>query len=441
MDKNKNQFSPSTKIDILLYIALSEEFNDLTDILINELDTSFRPCELDDLCVTIWYGSIYSPVQDRKIRLAVVPAGKMGITRAASVTSAVLTTSTVRDVVVLGIAGALSEDLQPGDVFIPDSVNEYLANSATRGKTKQWIFETSGTHYPTSPRLLDRFQLFRSVHPELFKQWSDGCDARFSTVATHPVRHALTKLGLKLRHKPGLVAGDDRKLASGPVVGKGNAFVQWVKTNADRKVAALEMESAGVYDAVHIRDSAPRIIAIRGISDFADERKELIEDITNDGFRSVSIINALSLLIFGIRAGLFGHNRSKERAAESGIPADAGTREPIIEGPEPTATEQTDTPDDRHTQNVICAGNPKQIIRECLTRSFSNREEIDNFCFEYSDELHREIRNEDGFATIVRKIIQHCYANDCHDQLWQSIKTERPSQFIKYHAMWEQTID
>ena len=106
MDKSENPITSSTPIDILLYIALSEEFDGITDILIRELGTSFKPCELDDLCLTIYYGCVYSPVQDRKIRLAVVPAGKMGVIRAASVTSAILARSIVRNVVVLGIAGS-----------------------------------------------------------------------------------------------------------------------------------------------------------------------------------------------------------------------------------------------------------------------------------------------------------------------------------------------
>ncbi len=67
----------------------------------------------------------------------------------------------------------------------------------------------------------------------------------------------------------------------------------------------MEMESAGIYDAALIHTPAPRVIAIRGISDFADERKELIEDAAKDQFRSVSLKNALSLFTHGIEAGLF----------------------------------------------------------------------------------------------------------------------------------------
>ncbi|MCP4119149.1 MAG: hypothetical protein GY737_27840 [Desulfobacteraceae bacterium] len=107
----------------------------------------------------------------------------------------------------------------------------------------------------------------------------------------------------------------------------------------------------------------------------------------------------------------------------------------------PAGIEEPDTGSLHAPKNVddFYSNDPEQIIRNCLTQSFSDPEDIGNFCFEYSDELHKEIRNTDKFATIVRKIIQHCNTNDCHDQLWQSIKAKRPNQFIKYHAMWEKS--
>jgi nucleoside phosphorylase len=152
-----------SKIDILVYIALSEEFNELSDELMKEFGNKFKAQELDDITITLFIGSVFSPIVNKTFKIAVVPAGKMGINRAASVTSAILSKSKMCDVVVLGIAGAISNDLQPGDVFIPDTINEYLANSATKGSKRTWSFETSGNNLPTSPRLLNRFQMFRKV--------------------------------------------------------------------------------------------------------------------------------------------------------------------------------------------------------------------------------------------------------------------------------------
>lgn len=294
-----------SQIDVLLYIALSEEFNHLSDKLIEEVGDAFVPQELVDIAITIFCGKVFSPVLNRDFQLAVVPAGKMGNTRAVAVTSAILSKSQACDVVVLGIAGSLSKDLQPGDVFIPDSTNEYLANSATKGKGKTWMFETSGNDLPTSRRLLNRFQMFQHTQKTFYEKWSKDCAARFAPLIEGKIQEAMTNAGWDIRPEIRLFAGDDRKLASGPAVGKGKAFVEWIKQEVDRKVVAMEMESAGVYDAMQLCTPAPRVIAIHGISDFADERKELIEDSAKERFRAVSAKNALSLLLCGIEAGLF----------------------------------------------------------------------------------------------------------------------------------------
>lgn len=113
--------------------------------------------------------------------MLLVPAGKIGIARSANVTSAILERFQPRNVVVIGIAGSLSSNLQPGDVFIPDSVNEYLANSATVGINK-WSFQTSGNQSITDPRLLNRFQFLPSTHEKLYRDWRRKALARFRKV-------------------------------------------------------------------------------------------------------------------------------------------------------------------------------------------------------------------------------------------------------------------
>ncbi len=299
--------SDQLDIDVLLYVALSEEFNDLSSALAEKLQVELEVTELQDLALQVFSIKVPSPVLKKEIRLAIVPAGKMGVTRAASVVSVILERSHCNNVVVLGIAGSLSDDLQPGDVFIPDSVTEYLANSAAKNveDTEEWELETSGNSNPTNLRLLNRFQYFKSTHKEHFERWRADCAERYAPVATAEVRAQMKEAGFAMRSEVRIFAGDDNKLASGPTVGKSEHFVEWLKSKVDRKFAALEMESAGVYDASSLREPPPRILAIRGISDFADERKKLIEEGTKGQFREVATKNALSLLLRGIEAGFF----------------------------------------------------------------------------------------------------------------------------------------
>src|SRR5262249_37518463 len=137
--------------------------------------------ELDDVSLTCFLGSIRAATLDKEFRILVVTAGKMGTTRSASVASAIIGRFKPKDVVVIGIAGSLVDDLQPGDVFIPDRVNEYLANSAAVG-TEDWTFQTSGNHFVTDPRLLNRFQVFSATQPEIHSRWRRNAVSRFRNV-------------------------------------------------------------------------------------------------------------------------------------------------------------------------------------------------------------------------------------------------------------------
>jgi nucleoside phosphorylase len=287
-------------VDIALYVALSEEFHSVQ----KELGRGFGPVELPDMALTCFIGSIPSNLPNRCLRIVVTPAGKMGAQRAANVTSTIVDRFKPKHVVVLGIAGSLAEELQPGDVFIPDRVVEYLANSATVG-SDNWTFQTSGNHFLTDPRLLNRWELMPSTQGEIFGAWQREALDRFKRIIDKDALAALKAAGLQMRPQSELFAGDDRGLASGPAVGKGKAFVTWLKTQVDRKLAAIEMESAGVYDAAFIRTPAPRVIAIRGISDFADERKAILETAAKGGFRKLAVTNAITIFITAVKAGLF----------------------------------------------------------------------------------------------------------------------------------------
>ncbi|HGK7250452.1 TPA: hypothetical protein RG785_004612, partial [Escherichia coli] len=87
-------------IDILLYVALSEEF----DVVIDMLGSDFKSQEQVGVALTGFFGNIDSPVLTRSFEVAVFPAGKMGNTRSASLTSALIEKLNPANIVVLGIA-------------------------------------------------------------------------------------------------------------------------------------------------------------------------------------------------------------------------------------------------------------------------------------------------------------------------------------------------
>jgi nucleoside phosphorylase len=273
------------------------------------LGTGFEQRELPNIVITCYFGKV--PAPSRAFRLMIIPAGKMGNTRSADVVSAILTEFSPKNVAVIGIAGSLASDLQPGDVLIPEPVNEYLANSAGTG-VKSWTFQTSGNHFSTNPRLLNRCMV-RWAEQAPKALWLQQSRKRFRRILGKQALTALNSLGLHVRAQPEVRVADDRVVASGLAVGKGTAFVKWLNTEVDRKAAAIDMESAGVYDACSIRTPAPRTIAIRGISDFADERKEILETQAKGGFRRLAAMNATAYFVEAIRTGVFDDDQAPSK--------------------------------------------------------------------------------------------------------------------------------
>ncbi len=304
----------AVEFDIALYVALSEEFFAIE----KDLGSGFIAEELPDVAVTCFLGSIASKIPNRSFTVVVVPAGSMGITNAAAIMSIVLDRYKPKNVVVIGIAGSLADELQPGDVFIPHRVNEYLANTATVADGEGgWTFLPSGKQHLANTRLLNRMQFLPKTNGEAFKVWRRKALERFKRVISDEAIADLKEQNLVIRAQSEMVAGDDRGLASGDAVGKGMAFVTWLKKTMDRKLAAIEMESAGVFHAAFVRIPAPRVLAIRGISDFADERKEILETAAQGGFRTLAIKNAITLFITAVKAGVFVSESPSDEANAS----------------------------------------------------------------------------------------------------------------------------
>jgi nucleoside phosphorylase len=94
-------------------------------------------------------------------------------------------------------------------------------------------------------------------------------------------------------------------VASGEIVSAAAGFSRWLRTH-HRECAAIEMEAGGVAQAVYEHGGTDMII-VRGISDFADERKSDL-DATGDGeaghgaWRQYAALNAADLLATLLRS-------------------------------------------------------------------------------------------------------------------------------------------
>lgn len=289
----------TTCLDLLIYVALGEEFL----LALDQFGKGWTSEDVPDLAVKAYRNTLRTGRQRGTCKVAIIPAGAMGNTRSSGVVSGVLGHYNARNVVALGIAGSIGNDLEPGDVFIPQSVSEYMANVAASGSHEP-TFEPSPNRMAIDPQLLGRVQTFEADHRQSARNWRDDMGRGWNALVPRATLNRLKRNGVVLRGYTKLLAGDERVLGSGPAVSKGVAFAKWIRM-AVRKTEAVEMESAGVLDAASLRTSPPKALVIRGISDFGDDRKKLIEDQTKGAFRHLAINGATSFLIRLIKAGVF----------------------------------------------------------------------------------------------------------------------------------------
>jgi nucleoside phosphorylase len=73
--------------------------------------------------------------------------------------------------------------------------------------------------------------------------------------------------------------------------------------NAQSQYAALDMESAGVMNAIHLHAGDQRALVIRGISDLSDARKSQLDATSSGGLRRLAMRNAIRLFVALARTG------------------------------------------------------------------------------------------------------------------------------------------
>ena len=123
----------TNRVDILLYVALSEE----ADSVLEVLGDQFEARELKDANLTAFFGRIHAQTLGRDFNVAMVPAGKMGNTHSAGTVSFLIKEFKPADVVVIGIAGSLTNEMEPGDVFIPGSASSMPAMTSISPAVRQ----------------------------------------------------------------------------------------------------------------------------------------------------------------------------------------------------------------------------------------------------------------------------------------------------------------
>jgi nucleoside phosphorylase len=192
---------------------------------------------------------------------------------------------------VVGIGGGLSTELRLGDVVVGSVIHEYLkAARVASDANGPATFEPAGDGWPLAERLRKFTNNFRYFAAECYESW-----LRFAGI--RGVEEELpfaTTLGT--RRVPAYFV---LPIASGDVVVADPAFKNWLLSH-DRKRALIEMEGAGAARAVQDYDRDVALLVLRGISDFADERKAALDAVvsgaTIGAWRRYAAQNAIELL-------------------------------------------------------------------------------------------------------------------------------------------------
>lgn len=287
--------------DLAIYIALNEEF----DAFLEVWPTPTRVREAPDAAIVTHEFEIPQRGSDAVLRVVAACPGAMGTERAAAVSSYLIKTFKPRYFAVVGIAGAISRDLKIGDVVVAKSVRNYLANSAAvdNNSADGWEYQWSANTFHTDPRFLSRLNNFdASYQPgwlSKFQNTSDLIDERMPGLLRAQADQGVV-------HLPPQVHANEIVVASGPTVGKSASFLNWLKSG-DRKIAALDMESAGIMELSQLHLET-KFIVMRSISDFADNRKTEMESNTRGELRTLAMENCASLLLSCVEGGLISES-------------------------------------------------------------------------------------------------------------------------------------
>jgi serine/threonine protein kinase/nucleoside phosphorylase len=270
--------------DLGFIVPLNEEFRVLSEL-----------CPVIDSEVhdAIHYYTLELP--DSNYRAVAVVLGDMGKNLASHVTERVLNYVKLKVIVLLGIAGALDRDLKLGDVVVANEINEFQAASKAVQEGKTFAFQYSGNHWKTSFALTECARSFEFSDKSLYGAWRDQVkDFRNS---------------LRLRQEQLLLANDFPEIrvghiASGDTVGASKAYAIELR-GIDRKFLAIEMEAAGAAQVAHGRGEPVPIMVIRGVSDFADERKEELDSAGDGVWRKYAMYSASAFLLSLLKAKSF----------------------------------------------------------------------------------------------------------------------------------------
>lgn len=273
---------------VLVAYALTEEL----EIALCDMRDSFGPEVVysDSSTGRLSYSFFVRTSYGQVLELVFVLVGR-GEERAAAVTAAVIEKLRPQIVANLGIAGALSGDLELADVVVADQIVSYLANAkASDGAPGSFRFQLGGDASRSDEYLVHRAVQLPLVVPNAVEE-----------VRQHLTGHITDEVSRNVGNlRFAIVAGP---MASGTIVSASSAFTSWIR-GYKRDYLAIDMESSGAAVAASSAQmiNSTRFIAMRGISDLADQGKAAFERSTKGGVRKLAVLSSLGYFLVLLRS-------------------------------------------------------------------------------------------------------------------------------------------
>ena len=273
---------PAARYDLGLIVPLREEFDCAREVFsfgrqVNEKGSYLYPFA----------------VPGSELRGVAVVLYGMGPTSTGVQAANLLSRFEIPVLALMGIAGALDGDLRLGDVVVASLVDPYLDRAKARPDASGEGFEldSGGSAWRAGRDMVNFANNFRYRADERdeFAEWRSRGRRRREGAG-------LAGDGALAREDPDYTVA---AVASGDIVGASVGFARWLRSH-HRQCAAIEMEAGGVAQAVYEHGGTDMII-VRGISDFADERKAVLDATPAPGagrgaWRRYAALNAADLL-------------------------------------------------------------------------------------------------------------------------------------------------
>jgi nucleoside phosphorylase len=276
-----------SQFDVGLIVPLQEEFDYIVEVC---------PAAKSHLRDTDYYIELTGPQGERIISVVL---DRMSAVNASVATERLLRDFDVSVLAMVGLGGALDRDLRLGDVVIPSHVEAYLeeskAVSAESGSGFEFKLAGSPFNTPTSITNLVNAMKRMPETAAVVREWREGAAAVNPGEEFLPKILSNTQRSSIWRAQPNWYVAP---MASGPTVGAAQSCSILLLSH-NRKFSIIEMEAAGVTYTAGARSAPKGALIVRGVSDFSDERKSLLDESSISGtpiWRRYAVLNAVTLM-------------------------------------------------------------------------------------------------------------------------------------------------